>query len=447
MNFDQIRINVRNMVPEVVHDLKELIRYPSIAFPGYPPDPVHRMARATVELLRRYGLSTAYAIDIPGGYPLVYGEFPAPPNSPTVLMYAHYDVQPAKKDGWEGDPFTPYKKAGRLYGRGAADDKSGIIMNAATIRCFEGRPPVGVKLVIEGEEETTSHLHGFIPEHPDFFQCDLCIVTDNGNLTVGDPVLTTTLRGEVSCRITVTTLDHPVHSGSFGGPTPDAFMALLRILSTLQDQKGNVALAGLASSQWEGSDFPEELFRDITCIHEGVDLIGSGPLSSRLWSKPSISVIGIDAPTIQEASNILIPKAAAAVSMRISPGADPDHEVQLLMDHLRKVAPWHVLVDVRRISASPGFICPTDGPGYILAKQAMERAFGKPVSEIGAGGSIPLLKILKRTVPKAEFILWGSEDLALSRIHGTNESVDIGEIERMILAQCLLLNFLSGKKE
>jgi acetylornithine deacetylase/succinyl-diaminopimelate desuccinylase-like protein len=447
MISSHIEDRVRGMMPEVVRDLSTLISYPSVAFPGYPSEPVRHMADATVDLLHRYGITNARQIEIPDGYPLVYGEIPAPHGAPTVLTYAHYDVQPARKEGWDTDPWTGVGKNGRIYGRGSSDDKSGILINAASIRSLANKLPVGVKVVIEGEEETTSHLPVFVRSQPDLFQCDMFIVTDNGNLTVGEPVLTTTLRGEVSCRITITTLDHAVHSGSFGGAAPDALVALIRMLSTLHNAEGEVQIKGLGIGPSHGTEFHEPLFREMAGVCGGVDLIGTGPLAERLWSKPSASVIGIDAPSVKEASNILIPRATAAVSMRIAPGADPDHELRLLMDHLRDTAPWNVRVDLQKVSASPGFICPTGGPGFAAARLAMRQAFGKPVREIGAGGSIPLVEVLHQAVPQAEFILWGVADLASSRIHGTNESVDIGELERMIVAQALLLQLLGTKNE
>jgi acetylornithine deacetylase/succinyl-diaminopimelate desuccinylase-like protein len=444
MKTSHIEEMVKGMMPEVIKDLSDLIGHPSVAFPGYPPEPVHQMAEATVDLLHRYGITNALQIEVPDGHPVVYGEIPAPSGAPTVLMYAHYDVQPAKKEGWDTDPWKGVVKDGRLYGRGAADDKSGILINAASVRSLAGKPGIRVKMIIEGEEETTSHLPAFIRDHLDLFQCDLFIVTDNGNLIAGDPVLTTTLRGEVSCRVTVTTLDHAVHSGSFGGAAPDALVALIRMLSSLHNAKGEVHIDGLRSDPPPGVDFPEPLFRQMAGLCDGVNLIGTGTLSERLWSKPSVSVIGVDAPSVKEASNILIPKATAAVSLRIAPGADPNRELQLLIDHLREAAPWNVQLEIHKVSASPGFVCPTGGVGFAAARSAMEQAFHKPVHQIGAGGSIPLVEVLHRAVPRAEFILWGCEDLALSRIHGTNESVDLGELERMIVAQSLLLQSLGN---
>jgi acetylornithine deacetylase/succinyl-diaminopimelate desuccinylase-like protein len=443
---EDMESNVRTFLPGVIADLKELIAVPSVAFPGYPPEPVLRMAAATADLLRRYGLTNARLLEIPGGYPAVTGDIPAPPGAPTVLLYAHYDVQPARKeDGWETDPWTPVVKERRLFGRGAADNKSGIATIAGTIRALAGRYPVGIKVIIEGEEETASHLEAFADSHPELFRCDLFIITDMGKIVLGEPVLNTTLRGEVSCVVTVNTLDHAVHSGEFGGPAPDALVALIRMLATLHDEHGDVAVPGLHSFPWPGSEFTEDLYRRLSGLIDGVDTIGSGTISSRLWSRPSVTVIGIDAPAVKDASNILIPRARARISMRVAPGSDPDHELQLLADHLRAHTPWHVQVEIGGFHASSGFICPTGGKGFEAAKKVMEAVYRHPVSETGAGGSIPLLNELKRIVPGAEFILWGCEDNEQSRIHGTNESVDLGELERMIVTQALLLQMLGNQ--
>jgi acetylornithine deacetylase/succinyl-diaminopimelate desuccinylase-like protein len=447
LTFEEILRQTKAMMPDVLDDLKSLIRYPSVAFPGHPAEPVNSMAEATVTVLKRYGLQDVRLLDIPGGYPAVYGEIPPPPGAPTIMIYAHYDVQPATRgDGWDTDPWTPVEKGGRIYGRGAADDKSGIMITAASIGVFKGNPPVGVKVLIEGEEETTGHIEEFVTAHPEFFRCDVFIIVDNGNLSVGDPALVTALRGEVSCIIDVHTLDHAVHSGIFGGAAPDALVALIRILATLHDTHGDVAVKGLRSYTFGTIVYKEEIFRQNAGLLKGVDLIGTGPLSSRLWSKPSVTVIGIDAPSISAASNILIPRASAKISMRISPDADAHRELHILMDHLRAVAPWNVRVEVREVSDNSGFICPTDGPGFAAARSSLETAFEKPVQEMGAGGSIPLLRVLHNAVPEAEFILWGAQEDSYSRIHGTNESVDIRELERVIVAQSLFLQLVSKRR-
>jgi len=446
LTFEEILSKTRALMPGVVQDLKCLIRYPSVAFPGYPREPVLAMADATVAVLREYGLCNARLIEIPGGYPAVYGEILAPPGMPTVLMYAHYDVQPAQKeDGWKTDPWEPEEKGGRLTGRGAADDKSGIMLIAVSLRIFDGKPPVGVKVLIEGEEETTSHIEELVATRPDLFSCDAFIIADNGNLSMGEPALTTTLRGEVSCIIEVSTLDHAVHSGMFGGAAPDALVALIKILATLHDARGNVAVRGLQSDTTGDGDYQIESYRESAGVLDGVDLIGTGPLGDRLWSRPSVTVIGIDAPSIKAAANILIPRAAAKISMRIAPDADPGHDLEVLMNYLRTAAPWNARVEIKEVGHSPGFSCPTGGPGYAAARKALATAFGRQVLEKGTGGSIPLLRTLHDVVPHAEFVLWGAEDAAGSRIHGTNESVDLGDLERIIAAQALFLSLL--KKE
>jgi acetylornithine deacetylase/succinyl-diaminopimelate desuccinylase-like protein len=434
-------------MPGVLDDLKGLVRYPSVAFPGYPAEPVHAMAGATAAVLKRYGLRDVRLVDIPGGYPAVYGEIPPPPGAPTILMYAHYDVQPAQReDGWDADPWDPVEKGGRLFGRGAADNKSGIMIIAACLKVFDGNPPVGVKVLIEGEEETAGHLEEFVAAHPAFFRCDAFVVADNGNPAAGDPALTTTLRGEVSCIIDVRTLDHAVHSGSFGGAAPDALVALIQILATLHDARGKVAVEGLHSSVPGTADYKEESFRQNAGMLPGVDFTGTGSIGSRLWAQPSVTVIGIDAPTVSGSSNILIPRASAKISMRIAPDADPRRELQILMDHLRAHVPWHARIEIRMVSEHPGFVCPVGGPAYAAAREVLGIAFGRPAQDKGAGGSIPLMRVLRDAVPAAEFILWGAEDDARSSIHGTNESVDIRELERFIAAQALFLQQM-GKRE
>ncbi len=431
-------------MPGVVAGLSGLVSIPSIAFPGFPGDTVRCAADATAALLIQSGVSDVRILEIPDGYPAVYCEIPGPEGAPTVLLYAHYDVQPAPPDqGWTKDPWTPVVQGGRLYGRGAADDKCGIAVHAASIAAFSGKPPVSVKIVIEGEEEAMSHLEEYVAVNPELFQCDLFVIADMGNPQVGKPALSTTLRGEASCTVAVKTLARAVHSGTFGGPAPDALIALVRMLATLHDENGDIAVKGLVSSEWDGAEYPEEAFRKISGVLEGVDLIGTGTVASRAWSKPSVTVIGLDAPRVATASNVLIPEATARLSLRVAPGADPDRELSLLMDHLRKVAPWHVRVEIKKIKSASGFVCPTAGPGFRSALRALEGAWGIPAVEVGGGGSIPLVNTLSRAVPGAEFVLWGCGDDEVSHIHGPDESVDLGELERLVVAQCLLFEELA----
>jgi acetylornithine deacetylase/succinyl-diaminopimelate desuccinylase-like protein len=446
MNTDELRTNVKSMMPEVISDLEKLVAIPSCAFPGFPSEPVHEMARATVDLFHRYGLADARILEVEGGYPAVYGEMKGPAGAPTVMMYAHYDVQPAPKEqGWDTDPWVPTRKDGRIFGRGAADDKAGIAIHAGTVKALGGNSPVNLKLIVEGEEETVSHLGDFVYANKDLFQADAFIVADMGNLAPGEPAVTTTLRGHVHCIVEVKSLDHPLHSGEFGGVAPDALVALIKMLATLHEDDGEVAVKGLHSFEWTGGDYPEATYRSVSGILDGVELIGRGSVGSRLWSKPSVSVLGIDCPSVDKSSNVLHPTARARVALRIAPGADKDEQVGILMKHFESVAPWGVHVQCSTGKLSNGFEVDTSGPAFEASRDALSDAYGKPAGACGSGGSIPLLDILKDVAPKAEFVLWGAEDLALSRIHASNESVDPSEIENMILAQALFLHKLGAK--
>ncbi len=446
MDASVVRARVAAGMPDLIRELRTLVAIPSVAFPGFPPEPVHRMAAAVVDLLRRSGAPDVGLLEIPGGYPAVYGTIPGPPGAPRVLLYAHYDVQPAPADqGWDTDPWVPSAGAdGRIYGRGAADDKSGVIVHAGTLQALGAALPVGVTLLIEGEEETISHLEDFVEANPTLFDCDAFVVADMGNQEVGRPALTTALRGEVACTVTVRTLDHAVHSGVFGGAAPDALVALIRILATLHDAAGNTVVAGLSGFDWPGADLDERVYRETAGVLDGVQLYGSGSLASRLWSKPSATVIGLDAPRVAEASNVLIPQATAKVSLRIAPDADADRELGLLADHLLAAAPWGVHVEVTRLKAGWPFQVDMNGSAVRAAEAALAESFQRPVETIGSGGSIPLINTLKRASPRADVILWGAEDTALSRIHASNESVDPAEIERMVVAEALMLQRLGA---
>jgi acetylornithine deacetylase/succinyl-diaminopimelate desuccinylase-like protein len=447
MQAHEISEKVQTLMPGVIADLEELVAIPSVAFPGYPEEPVHRMAERTLALFREAGFADARLMDVPSGYPPIYGEIKGPEGSPVVVIYAHYDVQPAPAEqGWTSDPWTPTRREdGRIYGRGASDDISGIVSHLGMLRVFDGRPPCTVRLILEGMEETESNLEAFVEANPALFACDLFIIADMGNLRVGEPALTTALRGDVACVVTVRTLEHPLHSGVFGGPAPDAMMALARLLATLHDDDGDVAVEGVSTVPWNGADLGEDDFRSSADVLDGVGLAGTGTIGDRLWGKPSINAIGVDMTSIAGSSNVLIPEASAKISMRIVPGSEPARELDALVAHLESHAPWGARVEVRRTKEAPPFLCRTDGPGVAAAREAMEVAFGRPAGEAGCGGSIPLLRTLEQAAPDAEFVVWGPEDVALSRIHASDESVDPTEIERMIVAQALLLERLAAR--
>lgn len=444
---DDLRTTVAEAMPQATADLERLVRIPSIAFLDYDPAPVRASAEATAEILQAAGYGGVRLIELPGGvdHPAVYGEVAGPAGAPTVLLYAHHDVQPeGPLDEWTSAPFEPAVREGRLYGRGSSDDKCGIVLHAVAMRAFGARPPVSVKVIVEGEEEAgTEHLPFLIEGHRDLLAADVLCIADGGNWRTGVPALETSIRGVVDVTVTVRTLDLAVHSGVFGGVAPDAISALARILATLHDGDGNVAIDGLARRPWDGVEMPEGDFRRDARVRPGVGLIGTGTIAERLWSAPAISVLGIDAPRVREASNQLVPVARAKISLRIAPGDDPDRAMDLLAAHVEANAPWGVEVDVRRGEGGRGLRVSNAGPAFGAMRRAMETAYGRPAVESGSGGSVPLVPVLARTFPDAEILIYGASD-ERSQYHSVDESVDLADLESACLAEALLWEGLAG---
>jgi acetylornithine deacetylase/succinyl-diaminopimelate desuccinylase-like protein len=424
-------------------DLERLVRIPSIAFEGYPEQPVREAADLTASILAEAGLPDVRLLDVPGGPPAVYGHLPAPEGAPTVLLYAHYDVQPpGPLDAWTSPPWEPTERGGRLYGRGAADDKSGIAMHAAALRARV--PGVGVKVVIEGEEETGGGtFERFVEAEPELFAADAIVVADSGNWKLGEPTLTTTLRGLAAVDVEVSTLEAPVHSGLFGGPAPDALIALSRILATLHDAEGNVAIEGVSGYEWTGLPVDEREFRANAGVLDGVELIGGGQIAERIYTRPSVTAIGIDAPDVESAGNAVVPSARARVSLRLPPGVDPVDARAALGRHLQKHAPWGARVTLTDGAVAHGFAARSDGAAYGAAAAAMSEAYSKKTVQVGSGGSIPLVTTLAQAVPQAEIIVWGAQDEA-AQIHSADESVHLAELERAALAEALFLERLGA---
>jgi acetylornithine deacetylase/succinyl-diaminopimelate desuccinylase-like protein len=330
---------------------------------------------------------------------------------------------------------------GRLYGRGASDCKGNIVAHLTALRALKGELPVGVKLIAEGsEEQGTGGLEAYVPRHADRLRADAIVVADTGNFALGVPTLTTTLRGLTSVVVTVSTLEGPVHSGMFGGPAPDALLALVEMLATLRDARGNTMIRGLASdATWQGAAYPPPQFRADARVLEGVELLGDGRVEDMLWSRPAVTVLGIDCPPVVGSSAAVPAQARARVSLRVPPGMDADHAEDALVAHLRAVAPWHARVEFEREAAGQPFAARTDGPGYAAMSRALEQAFGQPTTTAGQGGSIPLCNVLEATFPEAEIMLIGVEE-PRCLIHAPNESVDPTEIERLALAEALFLS-------
>ncbi|MEV4756082.1 dipeptidase [Micromonospora sp. NPDC049559] len=439
MSEQDLRAAIERELPGVRADLERLVRIPGIAFDGFDHSHLERSAEAVAELLR--GCSLDVRIVRAGGQPAVIGRRPAPPGAPTVLLYAHHDVQPVgDRSRWESDPFEPVERDGRLYGRGAADDKAGIMAHVAALRAFGDALPVGVILFIEGEEEYGSDsLEQLLAEHRDDLAADVIVIADSGNWDVGVPALTTSLRGIVNGFVEVRTLSHAVHSGMFGGAVPDALTTLVRLLATLHDDAGDVAVDGLISRPAATVDYPEDRLRAESGMLDGVSLVGTGRLTDRIWRKPSLSVLGIDAPPTAEAPNALVPTAKAKLSIRLAPGDDPKAAYAALRAHLEKHAPWGAQVTVSLEHDGAPCVIDATGPVFDAARAAFRAAWdGVDPIDMGVGGSIPFIATFQELFPNAAILVTGVEDPD-SRAHGPNESLHLGEFARVCLAEALLL--------
>jgi len=440
-----LRVAADDLFPSIQADLEDLIRIPSISAPAYGSEGVARAAEATAELLRRAGFDGVSLLRIPGAHPAVYGEIPAPPGAPTVLLYAHTDVQPAGDEAeWEAGAFEPCERDGRLYGRGSSDNKCGIVLHTGVARMFSGRPPVGLKVFIEGEEEVGSaHFGAYLDEYSHLLGADVIVVPDSMNWAVGRPAITTSLRGLIGAEVEVRVLDTGVHSGLAGGPIPDALSILTRLLADLHDDEGRVAVPGLAGFESDPLGFTEDDLRRQYPIRPSVRLIGEGSLTSRLWTRPAISVLAVDAPRVDQAINQLVPVARAKVSLRTAPGQDTAAAAKALRDHLLAADAWGAEVTVDVVERADAFRADISDPRVGVFRTALAEAWGVDPIEIGVGGSIPIVADLQRVLPEAAIVLTGIMDPA-SAAHGPNESVDLGDLRRAMLAEAIALRLLAG---
>jgi acetylornithine deacetylase/succinyl-diaminopimelate desuccinylase-like protein len=444
MMFDRslesrLRDAIDRELPGVRADLERLVAIPGIAFPGFDHAHLDRSAAAVADLLRGCALD----VDIvrAGGRPAVIGRRQGPPGTPTVLLYAHHDVQPVGDERlWDSPPFEAVERDGRLYGRGAADDKAGLLAHVAALRAFGDALPVGVVVFVEGEEEYGSDtLADLLRAHRETVRADLVVIIDSANWDIGVPALTTSLRGVVNCVVEVRTLDSDIHSGLFGGPVPDALTALARLLATLHDDDGDVAVKGLNSGGTSTLDLSPERLRAEAGMVDGVQFIGTGPLVDRLWTKPALSVIGLEAPSLAAAANALVAVARAKISVRLTPGDDPADALAAIRDHVVAHRPWGASVGVEPAGSGPSGVIDTTGPHYDVVRAALGAAWdGVAPVEIGLGGSIPAIATFQSVFPDATIVVTGVED-PYTRAHGPNESLHLGEFRRVCLAEALML--------
>jgi acetylornithine deacetylase/succinyl-diaminopimelate desuccinylase-like protein len=448
MDIAELRSRVSAELPRIRQDLEDLVRIESVSADPARFDEVQHSAEAVAELFRAEGFEDTRIVSAcdDGRAPAVIARKPAPQGKQTVLLYAHHDVQPENDHSeWDSPPFEPTERDGRLYARGAADDKAGIVAHLAAIRVLGDDLDVGVTMFIEGEEEVGSDtLPALLSEHRELLRSDVIVIADSSNWDIGVPALTTSLRGLVRVDICVRTLTHAVHSGMWGGLVPDALMTLSRLISTLYDDEGNVVVAGLHSGPAADVDYPRERLLAESGIAPGVEFIGSGSSVERLWTRPSLTVTGIDAPKVDGASNTLVASARAKISLRIAPGDTCENAIECLRDHLENHVPWGAELTFTVVDTGEPTRIDATGPAYDAARDAFTQAWDgvRPI-DMGVGGSIPFIAEFLESFPEASVLVTGVEDPD-TRAHGANEGLHLAEFERVCLAEALLLVNLAG---
>ncbi|MEV6836281.1 dipeptidase [Streptomyces sp. NPDC051133] len=451
MSSNPVAETVASLLPRAKAELAELVAFQSVAdFTQFPRSESEAAANWIAEALRAEGFTDVALLDTPDGTQSVYGCLPGPEGAKTVLLYAHYDVQPPlNESGWTTPPFELTERGGRWYGRGAADCKGGFIMHLLALRALKanGGVPVTVKVIVEGsEEQGTGGLERYAEQHPELLAADTIVIGDAGNFRVGLPTVTTSLRGMTLVRVRVDTLAGNLHSGQFGGAAPDALAALIRVLDSLRAEDGTTTVDGLdAAAGWEGLEYTEEQFRRDAKVLEGVELIGDGSVADRIWTRPAVTVLGIDCPPVIGATPSVQAGARALISLRVPPGVDAAEATKLLQAHLEAHTPWGARVGTEQIGQGQAFSADTSSPAYQAMADAMAVAYpGQSMQYAGQGGSIPLCNTLAALYPRAEILLIGLSEPE-AQIHAVDESVSPEELERLSVAEALFLrNYAAG---
>lgn len=445
---EELAARVHAGMPRAKDELTTLVAMRSIADERQePPEECRNAAEWVRDAFAAEGITDIDLYPTSDGTSAVIGHRPGPAGAPTILLYSHYDVQPpGELSLWKSDPWTMTDRGGRWYGRGAADCKGNIIAHLLALRAL-GEIPVGLRIVIEGSEEMgTGGLENLVRDRPELFAADVIVIADVGNLADGVPTATTTLRGIANVVVRLDTAQTDLHSGQFGGPAPDALASLVKLLASLRDDAGNTIIDGLDCQQiWKGADYPEERFRADAGVLPGVELLGTGTVADRVWARPAVTILAIDAPPVVGAAAAIQPHAAAALNLRVPPGVDPVAAQDALVAHLDAHTPWGTRVTIERGAVGSPFHARTDGPAFAALSAAMTEAFGADLQYAGEGGSIPLCNALAEAHPEAELLLVGVEEPGC-KIHAPNESVDPAEIERIAVTEALLLGKLAGTR-
>lgn len=444
---DDLKSAVAADMPRLKELLSTLVRMKSVSADGYDPAAVRETGESIVAMLTEAGFDNTRLLESSNGHPAVFAEKPGPEGAPKVLLYAHYDVQPPGPiEEWETTPFDPVERDGRLYGRGVSDDKAGIVMHLGAIAAHGESLPVGVQLFLEGEEEAGSiGLPEILEKNSDLLDPDVIVIGDGGNWDVGTPAYISSLRGIVGVKLELRTLESAVHSGMYGGVFPDALMALSRLLASLHDDEGNVAVEGLVSNEVKDSlDFPDELVRTQTGAVPALQQIGEGSVQSRLWTRPAISILAVDAPPVSEAINQLVPVARAKVSMRIAPGEDTAKALAALKSHLEANVPWGAELKFLHEESGDATVLGSDNYAVDIWKEAFKEGFGKEAVNMGAGGSIPFIATFSEMFPDAPILVVGCTD-PTSAYHAPNESQSLADLEKATLTEAVAFRLLAER--
>lgn len=453
MNTDSVVAYADSHYPEFLEDLKTLARIPSVSFPGFDLTLVDRSAEAVAALLKARGLENVEILRLPGALPYVYGDWLHAPGKPTLLLYAHHDVQPAgREELWKSPPFEPTERDGRLFGRGCADDKAGAVAHTSAIASWlktHGKLPVNVKVIIEGEEEVGSdNLEPFLQKYAAKVMADAIVLTDTGNFDHETPSITVALRGLVAVDVTVKSMDHPLHSGMWGGAIADPVQALSKMIASCTDAKGRMAFPGAyagvkkpakdAESSLKRLKYPERLFRSQSGLYPATKLMAPAKdLLRSNWYLPTFSVNAIQASSKRDCANIINDQAWAHMGVRVVPDQDPKKVLAALKAHLKKNAPWGVKVEFSGETASPAWTTDTGAPAFAAARRALAKGYGRAAVDMGCGGSIPFVGPFAKALKGAPALLIGVED-PLSNPHSENESLHLGMFKKAIASAAIL---------
>jgi acetylornithine deacetylase/succinyl-diaminopimelate desuccinylase-like protein len=435
-------------------ELEEFLRIPSVSTDPARKADVKRAAKWIAKRLKTAGCKKAEVIKT-AGHPIVYGEWMGAPGSPTILVYGHYDVQPVDPlEKWKTPPFEPTIRGGKLYARGASDDKGQLILHAYALEAHlknSGSCPVNVKFLLEGEEEIGSpNLEPFIKKNKSLLACDAVVVSDTAMFAKGVPSICYGLRGLAFLEITLKGTKGDLHSGSFGGSVVNPAIALVEMLAKLKDAKGRVRVPGFYDNVKRVTVAERRAFASLPhSDRKFKTMIGAPELSGeagyttleRIWARPALDINGIWGGFTGEGAKTVIPaEAHAKISMRLVPNQTPREIAYKVTSYLKKLAPKSVKISVRNLHGGDGWLAPTDHAALQAANRAMKRAFGKPAVFVREGGSIPIIATFDKVL-KVPSVLMGV-GLNDDNIHAPNEKFELDHFYKGIEAAVYLMEEL-----